>query len=55
MKVTVTPIVIGALNIVTKGDHRVKSKESEKKEKYPEPARELNEKYGSWKWRWHQL
>ena len=37
-------------------DHRVKLKESEKKDKYLDPARELKKKNrGTWKWRLYHL
>ena len=35
-------------------DHRVKLKESEKKAKYLDLARELKN-CGTWKWKWNQL
>ena len=35
-------------------DHRVKLKESEKRDKYLRLARELKNN-GTWKWRWYQL
>ena len=36
-------------------DHKVKLKESEKKDKYLDLARELKKNYRTWKWRWYQL
>ena len=36
-------------------DHRVKLKESEKKDKYLNLPRELKKNYGIWKWRLYQL
>ena len=36
-------------------DHRVKLKESEKRDKYLDLARELERNYETWKWRWYQL
>ena len=35
-------------------DHRIKLKESEKRDKYLDLTRELKN-YGTWKWRWYQL
>ena len=36
-------------------DHRVKLKESEKRDKYLDLARELKKNYGTLKWRWFKL
>ena len=36
-------------------DHRAKFKESEKKEKYLDVARELKKNCGTWKWRLYQI
>ena len=36
-------------------DHRIKLKECEKKDKYPDLARELKKKWGTWKWQLYQL
>ena len=36
-------------------DHRIKLKESEKKEKYLDLARELKKKYRTWRWWLYQL
>ena len=42
------------VNFAVPGDHRVKSKGSEKKEKYLDLTRE-QKNYGTWNWRWYQL
>ena len=36
-------------------DHRIKLKESEKKDKYHDLARELKKNYGTWRWQLYQL
>ena len=36
-------------------NYRVILKESEKKDKYLDLARELGKNNGTWKWRWYQL
>ena len=36
-------------------DHRIKLKESEKKDKYLNLARELKKNYGTWRWWLYQL
>ena len=36
-------------------DHRIKLKESKKRDKYLDLAREIKKYYGTWKWWWYQL
>ena len=42
------------MDFAVPADHKVKLKESEKRDKYLDLARELKN-YGTGKWRWYQL
>ena len=43
------------MDFAVPADHRVKLKESKKKDKYQEFAWELKKNYGTWRWQWNQL
>ena len=43
------------VNFAVQADHEVKSKESKKKDKYPDLTRELKNNCDTWKWRWSYL
>ena len=53
--ITTTKETCRIVNFAVPADHRVKLKESEKRDKYPDFSRDSKKNCGIWKWRLYQL